>query len=162
MQLTVPEQAGGYEGTDIPTGQVDDAVGIRVCLNDVFPGYDDPRTYPWHTQFGKAQHQYGVFIPVRGRLGKQNVRKRKSIGPINNQRNILFFRQVIKVTDFFVGEDIACGIGWARNAYRPSMAVEMEPGKINPVFEEPVVQQLYFGACGVEKVLTQPTVCITQ
>lgn len=117
----------------------------RVQAADGFDGFgrgdDDAGANARHTDFGKAEAEDDVFVPIQRYAAVNNVGERHSVGVVDNRRNAVFTRQSVQTRHFAVGQHVAGRVGRARTANRADFA-RFEFGqvfqcvKVHAVFEE--------------------------
>ncbi len=127
VDFTAAEQFRGDRRADVAAGQVDDAVGVGISVDDLFPRHDDTGAHARHAQLGQAQGQDGVVVPVRGRVGKQDIRKRQAVGAVENQRNVPFPCDFIQVGDFCVGQHVTGRVGGPGDTQGAGLVAHFQP-----------------------------------
>ena len=152
----------GDRGTKIAAGQADDGIGIDIGVDDVLAGDDNPRPYPGQSQFGKAQRENDVVVPDRCGVHETDIGKRQAIGAVDDQRDVIRAGNIVQLCYLAVGQHVPGGVRGARDTERPYTLVDVQTGKIHPVFEDMVVQDIDAGPCGAEERLAETQVGVSQ
>ncbi|CWS04287.1 Uncharacterised protein [Neisseria meningitidis] len=141
FHLAAFQQRGGDGRAEARGGKVHNRVQAADGFDDFGRGDDDAGAHARQTDFGKAEAEDDVFMPIQRYVAVNDVGERHSVGVVDNQRNAVFLRQSVQTRHFAVGQHVAGRVGRARTANRADFA-RFEFGqvfqcvKVHAVFEE--------------------------
>ena len=116
------------------------------------PRNHDSRAGAWQACLGKALGEDDVLIPDRGGLAEDDVRKGRTIGIVDDQRNRMLRRQFRKMADLIIGQHVSGRIGRSRDADGRHFFIDLQGIEVHPVLELVIADHLEPGLCPTKKL----------
>ena len=154
------DQFSGQRGAEVGRGQVDYGVHFSDQIRDGLRCNHDPGADAGQAQLGETHAINDIFIPDGAGLGKDDIRKRRAIGVINDQGDVIGPGQFDQPGQLGIGQHIAGRIGGPGHAHCGGVIRHGQIGKIHMIFEEMIVQPFNQRAVGIKQAITQAEIGI--
>lgn len=107
----------------------------RDHLDDFLPRDHDSGPHSGQAQLREAHADDRVFVPDRVRIRKDDVRERRAVGVVDDERHTAGTGQAAEFLEFTVGQHVARGVRGTRDANRADVVREVDRVEVDVVLE---------------------------
>lgn len=135
---------------EVAVGKGGAGVHVAERADDGGVGNHDGGAGAGKAEFGEADGKNHAGLPGRLEAGMDDAGERVTVGVVNDERDVVLSRQIAQAVKFFLGEDVAGGVGGAGDAEGGDVGRDAKAVEVDVIFEFVGAALLDFGGIAAE------------